>query len=219
MSLLLHAILAHDVRAPELTVVATERLVGVASAWDDEPLGRGDMLAHHEVVARLHDTHEACLPARFPTRLADADALRQLLLKREQPLLGALERVRGRAELAVTVLWTALPTVEPMPATTPGRQYLLARQQALNSADAQRSAAHALAEAIERVVGAELVEAQRKVCPTPQIALSLALLVARAAAAGVAQRVTDIEDRDGVRILVNGPWPPYTFVDPDMKEG
>jgi hypothetical protein len=177
------------------------------------------MLAHHEVVARLHEAHDACLPARFPTRLADSDALRQLLLKREKPLLAALERVRGRAELAITAVWTAEPATEPMPETTPGRQYLVSRQRAFHSADAQRATATALAEAIEHTVGTELVEAQRKLCPTAAIALSLALLVPRSAAAAIARRVLGIEDRDGVRILVNGPWPAYTFVDPDMKEG
>jgi hypothetical protein len=221
MSLLLHAILPADALTAELTTVATELLVGVATACDDAPrtLGRADMLAHHALVARLHEANDACLPVRFPTHLADAEALRQLLLTREAALLAALERVRGRAELAVTVLWTSVPATEPIAETTPGRQYLLARQQAFQSADAQRATATAVAEEIERQVGPELVEAQRNVCPTAAVALSVALLVPRLAALSVAARIGTIEDRDGVRILVNGPWPPYTFVDADMKEG
>jgi hypothetical protein len=43
------------------------------------------------------------------------------------------------------------------------------------------------------------------------VALSAALLVPRASAENVRKRIARTEQ--DVRILINGPWPPYTFAD------
>ncbi|HEY3063969.1 MAG TPA: GvpL/GvpF family gas vesicle protein [Chloroflexota bacterium] len=212
MSLLLHAIVPADPAAPRPACVSTDRLSACATDWDQRPLTRAEMLAHHGLVSRLHVEHEACLPARFPTVVADAAALRALLVRREPELLGNLERVRGRTELAVTAVWTQQSAAEPMASTTPGRQYLLQRQRDFHSADAQRAIAAEIADAVERALGADVVEAQRKLCPRPDTALSLALLVPRAGAQQLVERVPDADELRGVRILVNGPWPPYSFV-------
>jgi hypothetical protein len=54
-----------------------------------------------------------------------------------------------------------------------------------------------------------VVEAKHSLCPSDEIGLSSALLVAEANALAVAKRCRDL--RESVRILVMGPWPPYTF--------
>jgi hypothetical protein len=211
MSLLLHAIVPADgARAPEgATSVLAGRLVAIASDHDGgRTLGRPEMLAHHELVAELHADHDACLPARFPTLLADGDALKDVLERRETELRAALERVRGRSELAVTALWTHPAQREPVAADTPGRRYLLERQQAQQL----RTAASAIADGIERALGADLIDARRRVCPRAGVAVSSAVLVPSARASELAERVLSTEGLPDVRILVNGPWPPYSFV-------
>src|SRR3954452_23789597 len=108
MTLLLRAILPSDtVASPDGAVrVATEALLAIASPHDPgQKFDRAAMLAHHELVAQLHASSEACLPARFPTLVQDAEAIRGLLERNEPELCATLERVRGRSELAVTVLW------------------------------------------------------------------------------------------------------------------
>src|SRR5690242_16015061 len=99
--MLLHAIVpAEAVVDPKgMVQVYTPRLCACASAVEV------DMLQHHRNVEWLHAASGACLPVRFPTRVESAEALRELLEKHEAELLAALERVRGRCELAVTAAW------------------------------------------------------------------------------------------------------------------
>jgi len=222
MPLLLHAIVPADgAHAPDGVVsIEAGRLAAIASAHESaRPLGRADMLAHHGRVAELHTQHNACLPARFPTLIANGDALRELLQRREPELLAALDRVRGRSELAVTAVWdnSAETRTEPVQAGTPGRRYLLERQQAFHSADRQREEAASVARAIETTIADELVEAQRNLCPRPDTALSLSLLVPTRKAAELHERILSNGAPPGVRILVLGPWPAYSFVALAMK--
>ena len=173
---------------------------------------RGDLEGHHRVVSDVFALVDGCLPARFPTTLADETALRALLLRRHAGLQSALERVRGCAELALTATWTtASEPVGGVEAPTPGRQYLLERQAALARSERRLARAQALADELEACAGADLVAARRRLCPSPDIALSLALLVKRPAAELLEARLP--RAAEDVRILVNGPWPPYTFAD------
>ena len=197
MPLLLHAVVpAEDMalRQPLLGTVAGP-LLGIATAEDT------DMLEHHRVVQELHEHFSACLPARFPTYVEDAETLRTLLTDREEALCAALERVRGRSELAVTAMWTRVPTVAD---GGPGRRYLLQRQW-------QQRVAREVADELERVARPEAQSVQRALNPRPGTAVSLAVLVPRESTAVVVKRLSGLEPQDGVRILVSGPWPPYSF--------
>ncbi len=200
-------------RGQPLIVVRHADLAAYASSFGApaENFGRADLIAHHEIISRLAAEMDV-LPARFPTWLADEEALRRELDRRRGDLGEALARVRGRVELAVTAIWTEAPGELPLPeATTPGRKYLLGRQQAFSGSDKRRARARALAHETERLTGDDLVEVRHQVCPSATVALSSAVLVPRANAEAVKIRLARGE-RD-VRILINGPWPPYTFAD------
>jgi hypothetical protein len=215
MRLLLHAITSPETAADAHTGLRGQALVRVddsglvawATVLDDTggPFSRRDLLEHHEIVSRLHAQVEACLPARFPTWLAD-----NTVGERRDELLSALERVRGRCEVAVTAVWNA-PEEESAPAddSPPGVSFLRARQRYFAGSDRRRERAGELAAEIERSVGSSLVEVRARVCPSAVVGLSMALLLPRSEAADVIARVPCAQ-RD-VRILVNGPWPPYTF--------
>jgi hypothetical protein len=176
---------------------------------------RLDLIHHHEIVSQIHARADACLPARFPTCLADEAALRREIERRAAALSAALERVRGRSELAVTGVWLAgLAGGAPQAASHndtegPGTHYLLARQRAIAGSDRRRARATEIAAETEALAGDLLVAAHRTVCPSPRLAFSSALLVPRDAAGGLSSRLS--RAREDVRILVNGPWPPYTF--------
>jgi hypothetical protein len=171
------------------------------------------LLSHHEVVTLLHEQLDAAVPARFPTWVADGEALRRVMADKHNQLSASLTRVRGRVELSLTAIWltdddegAAAPE-----AATPGRRYLLQRRQAFAGSDRRRQRAGELAEQVERLVGPDLIERQRQVCPSRTIALTMSLLVPRSRAPDVKARLGRLEP--DVRILVNGPWPPYSFVD------
>jgi hypothetical protein len=221
MRLLLHAVTTTEpaalspigLRGQPLIVVRHAEMSAYASRFDApvEHFGRADLLAHHDIVSALSAQIDV-LPARFPTWLADEQALRGELERRQADFGAALERVRGRVEIAVTALWTDDPDDQrPPEAPTPGRKYLLGRQQAFTGGDRRRARGRQLADEMERLVGNDLVEIRHQVCPSPSVALSSAVLVPRASAENVRKRITRAEQ--DVRILINGPWPPYTFAD------
>ena len=188
------------------------------SAWvcptdDDATFGRADLLAHHQAVSRIHDHADGALPARFPTQM-DEVAVRSVLEARQAEYAVALERIAGRVELAVTAVWTDdasidRPSSAPDPATRPGTSYLRTRREAFAVSDDRRARATRLAEQLEAIAGADLVASKRQLCPSPTVALSEALLVPRGVAEVLTARLAP--QTLGLRILVNGPWPPYTF--------
>jgi Gas vesicle synthesis protein GvpL/GvpF len=170
------------------------------------------MLEHHAIVERLHASFSACLPARYPSRVDDEAALRVLLEKHEQQLLKSFERVRGRTELAVTAVWTAAEQeAAPLTEASPGKSYLLQRQREFAAADAERRRAAAVAEKLEALLAPLAVETERALVPRAGVAVSIAVLVERQNEAAVRDRIDSGGERDGVRILVSGPWPPYSF--------
>jgi hypothetical protein len=223
VSLLLHAITPIEPAAPSLAGLRGQPVIAVdeqgLTAWttdfDEAPgqLTRDDLLAHHGLISQLHESLASVVPARFPTWVADAHALRRLIGSRRGELSSALDTVRGCAELSVTAVWlTDDDDAASVPeAATPGRRYLLERRQAFAGSDRRRQRAREVADQIERLVGPDLVESQRRVCPSTAVAASMALLVPRLRAVEIMARLPPVES--GVRILVNGPWPPYSFVD------
>jgi hypothetical protein len=228
VNLLLHAITAADavdappagMRGQPLVRIEVEGIAAWASQFPDAPgqLTRADLMGHHELVTTLHERLNGAIPARLPTWLADGESLQRLLSDGRSDLAATLDRIHGKSEIALTAVWTAadedLPEPEPGPEpepATPGRRYLLGRQRALAGSDRKRRRSRELADQLEHLAGSELVEVRRQVCPSTTIALSAALLVPRASASRVKARLRRIEP--DVRILVNGPWPPYSFVE------
>src|SRR3954469_5654106 len=107
MTLLLHAIVPAEPLAVEAPLVAIHAgpLIGYVS------VDGTDMHEHHRRGMLLHERFSACLPARFGSTFADAEALRVLLTEQQGALCEALARVRGLCELAVSAVWLAEPAV------------------------------------------------------------------------------------------------------------
>lgn len=220
MRLLLHAITSPpEARAVDvqglhgavLTRVDVSGLTAWSTALADAPASytRDDMLEHHRVVSEIFARVDACLPARFPT-LLDPPKLDALVRERQDGLISQLDIVRGACELAITAVWSSPDAPLPIPADlAPGRRYLLARQQTLAASEQRRSRANALADDLERELADTPRDTRREVCPSVRVALSYAVLLALADVAMVEQRIPRLAP--GVRILVSGPWPPYTF--------
>jgi Gas vesicle synthesis protein GvpL/GvpF len=175
-----------------LIAVREVDLIAWATDTADEQLTRQDLLAHQAIVERIFGATNACLPARFGTPVTP-----ELLKARHAELVKALDRVAGGVELAVTALWTH---EAPPPRT--GTAYLRARAQEIETAER-------LAKQVETACGEHIVQVEHHILPSREIALRSALLVSRDRVMTVTQRLP--REMRGVRILVNGPWPPYTF--------
>jgi Gas vesicle synthesis protein GvpL/GvpF len=217
--LLLHAIASADapfgrnvgLRGAPLHRVVDGALAAYATHFGAAPdLGRADLLANHEFLMRLDD----CLPVRFPTWFDDEPALRAYVRQHAARLLKALERLRGMCELAMTAVWTSalVEPHEPLSVATPGTRYLLERQRSVKGSELRRKRAIELRELLEHAAVDHAIEQKHHVWPSQSVALSSALLIPRSAADEFRARLLDaLGSQQDVRILVNGPWPPYTF--------
>jgi hypothetical protein len=220
MRLLLHAIatpepLDHGPSGPVHGAPVARIDAAAVTAWvssfanENPSFGREALLAEHDLLTALHQALEGCLPARFPTWI-DEEGLRAELDLRSTELTAALEHVRRRSELAVVALWTEAD--ERPPATLggpPGTGYLRQRQHAFAGSDRRRAQARALAQDLECTLGESLLDRQHTICPSAEVALSSSFLVPRDRAEALRGMLA--QPRENVRILVNGPWPPYTF--------
>jgi hypothetical protein len=177
---------------------------GRLCAWVDEVpavMDRAALLEHHRVVEGLGE----CLPVRFGTVVEGEAALVEMLRGREEELLARLERVAGKRELAVTGLWLS---EEPAAAAAggPGRRYMEARRARARRAERARG----LAEEVARLAGVAEEDARHVVAPSGGVAFSSALLVEAGAAQSIKAKIEALEMAE-LRLLVHGPWPPYTF--------
>lgn len=212
-------------------ITAPDPALGLwATGWDGPPgpLGREDAFGHHAIVAAIAAVGP-CLPVRFGSWLPDEAAAIDLLTGREEAFRAALGRVTGRSELAVTLLWRESPVVAgrghavpapPVGAAGAGRRFLEARRLDQAETEARRSAAEVLAGdivALLRDLGTPPADIRHETCPTSEVALSLSALIPTAEASGVKDALSRLAGGSaGVRGVVSGPWPPYSFT-PDLS--
>jgi hypothetical protein len=159
---------------------------------------------HHERVVEAIMATRAVLPLRFGTQLEHEEQLTALLAARGGELTRSLERVRGKTELGVRVIPVPPPSGGGDDEST-GRGYLLAR------VDAHRQRQDALRD-VHAALGA-LAEASciRQPGAAPAILVAAYLVDS--------ERVTEFRRQahrlvgrpPGTRMMVTGPWPPYSF--------
>jgi Gas vesicle synthesis protein GvpL/GvpF len=173
--------------------IAEGPLLAVASRFErlpDEPAV--DSLWAHERVVEAVQAQRAVLPVRFGTREPDEAGVRAGLASRREPLLAALERVRGRVELAVRA---TAPARRPRD----GREYLRRRRGAAELHESLASLAVAARRRPEHGPG-ELLRASYLV-EEPQLA-SFRANVERLG-----------REHPEAALLCTGPWPAYSFVE------
>lgn len=220
MSLLLHAITAGRLADPppgprgaDLEFVDLGAL-GLWASAEPASASRDDVFEHHRVVERLCEARP-CLPIRFGTRADDVEAARRLLAPREAELVQQLERVGLRRELAVTLLWTdaaARPGRGHVTAGESGRSFLERKQRDQEAQAARRRTAEALARRLEEGLASEQADVRHAYCPSAEVALSTAVLARPGEELHLKEKAVKVAAAlDGVRAVVSGPWPPYTF--------
>lgn len=218
MSLLLRAIVARDVAAAAgelaLVTVAATSLAALASRWEATgAAGEEELLEHHRIVQAVF-ARVPCLPARFGSVFADADALRARLALREDDLAAQLARLGHRCELAITCAWrdsgAALPATSA--AAQSGRAYL---ERGVARARTQKERQQRADEIVARLLGVLAVEPafiRHRTCPRPAVAVSMSALVTRDEIDGISSRLERLGAQlPDVTTVVQGPWAPYTF--------
>ena len=178
-------------------------------------LDRQDAFAHHRVVEEICAA-QTFLPVRFGTVFATADAARDSLRERAEELRGALTLVDGKRELAVTLLWRDAPTAAvpaELSSVGPGTRFMEERRAHYEAENWRRRRAAELAASLVAELAVERELVWHEICTSAHVAVSLAVLVpsdqAERRKKMLAQASARLADVTGV---VNGPWPPYTFV-------
>jgi hypothetical protein len=163
-----------------------------------------DALFEHERVVESLMAERAVLPMRFGTRPPSADSVREELAARRDELLEALDRVRGRVELAVRALQPAArAAAATSPASASGSEYLRARVAGASTLTALHEPLAALAVAArwwpERAPG----EPRR-----------ISYLVDESAVADFRSAVERLQrEHPEAALLCTGPWPAYSFAE------
>ncbi len=164
------------------------------------PLSVEALRAHEAAVRRIAEATEACLPARFGAASNDDETLRRELTQRAPELLEALALVRGREQMTLRVHGPGAPA--PLIASAgSGTRYLEERRRArkLPELDPLRTALAAL-------VRAERTERHSE----PGLLASVYHLIDKGSSAEYA-RIADKTRLEGLRVLVSGPWPAWSF--------
>jgi hypothetical protein len=212
-------------------------VVGLAPS-DDVVRPTPDHLLRHEQAVEAIRAGSPALPVRFGTVLANDDAVKRALTDRYDVLLDDLTRLGDAVEVGVTALWrppsppsapdlraprleepasSALDT-EPIPQRT-GASYLRARLAEHQHASQQRARAAIIAADLDSALLPHALESRRALCPAPRLALRNAYLTdpAQVPAFQAAFDAVRREHQD-VRLLLSGPWPPYSFVTPPNRD-
>lgn len=184
--------------------------------------------AHHEVVQTIA-RHDTVLPLRLATLYQDDDRAREALAARRGVFAERLALLHGRSEWGVKVyVSSAGPPQDgaaagPANTTTlgPGKAYLRRRRAQHTVQETHYRNAQAAAENIEALAARYTTHrvrhpAQRGALAGPEEnVLNDAYLVpddrAQSFRTALAAVAVDI---DGVRVVVTGPWAPYSFAMP-----
>jgi hypothetical protein len=218
MSLLLRAIVAEDDVAVgaelALVTVPTTSVAALASPWAATgAAGEAELLEHHRIIQAIF-AHVPCLPARFGSVFADAEALRARLALREKDLAAQLARLGHRCEVAITCAWrdTAATLPSATPAAQSGRAYLergVARERTQKE---RQQRADAIVARLLGVLAVEPAFIRHRTCPRPAVAVSMSALVTRDEIDGLSSRLERLGAQlPDVTTIVQGPWAPYTF--------
>jgi len=184
-----------------------------------------EAVLRHEAIVEAVRRRSAALPVRFGTAFPDAASVASALAGRHESLAADLDRVGDKLEMSLTALWAEPPLVdrgdwseEGGPAQGSrgaGARYLRARADELQRTEVLKERARQAARALDLALGARALERREKLLPTPRIAVRTAYLLEPADADAFREAVEALRGvRADLRLLLSGPWPPYSFVEP-----
>jgi Gas vesicle synthesis protein GvpL/GvpF len=234
-----YAIVARDTEVPagltglgdgELSTVVWGSLAAVTSPLAPCGLRRTteNVLRHGAVVEGLQQRGPT-LPVRFGTVVADAETLARTLSERHVELTADLARLGDKVEFGLTVLWDRPPGDDAArsngpidddgPANSPGTRYLRARLAVSRRDAARQEAARTIARELDVALGSQVLDRRCSIAPTDRLAVRASFLI-EPSRFGPCQQAIDAvrRRRPDLRVLLSGPWPPYSFVSRDRTD-
>jgi len=212
-------------------LIAGGSAAAVVSEHEAAPKPEAEILLRHARVVEQVMTMRPVLPARFGTGAFDEPEVRDRLAAPALP--DALDRVRGRLELAVRVVSTAdvphadEPQPVPQPSRPPDQQPSRTGREHLARLAARGASADRRHQQDDERMTSALTRLERladDVVPrplgSPRVLWHAALLVPavdrEAFETAVGEVAADLAP--DLAVLCTGPWPPYSFT-PDQTGG
>ncbi|MFN8636747.1 MAG: GvpL/GvpF family gas vesicle protein [Chloroflexota bacterium] len=228
-----YAIIRHDGVLPsgltglgdsELSTVASGRLAAVAGPLPPGGLQRSteSVLRHGAIVEALQQCGPT-LPVRFGTVVPDAEAVVCALEERHPELYSALTWLGDKVEIGLTVLWDHLPDDDdprskgsPDDDGTehgPGARYLRRRLVVARREEARRQIARTIVRELDAALGTLVLDRRCSLAPTERLAIRAAFLIEPIRFDACRHAIAEVRERHpDLRVLVSGPWSPYSFV-------
>ena len=190
---------------------------------------RRHLAAHHQLLRSLMDEGRAVLPVSFGVVAQDAEALRRILSLNEDALQEQIERVAGKVEMGLRVVWDVPNVFQYIVDMHPelralrdrlfrgGREPTQDEKIALGSRFGQLveedRAAHT--ETVREVLEEGGFEIKENGPRDESEVMNLACLIGRDRQDAFEEAVLEAAKRfdDNYAFDYNGPWPPYAFVD------
>jgi hypothetical protein len=208
--------------SPALTMVPCGGLAAVTERIDDERAAPTlDAVLRHEAVVEAVLRRGRALPVRFGTVFPDARSVAAALADRYEALTSDLDRLGDKVELSLSALW-ATGGDEAGRSSPPretashgaGATYLHARAADLRREDQLKVRAAEVARDLDRTLGPLALERRHSLLPSPAVAVRVAYLLDSARVGAFRAAVEDMRDaRAEPRLVLTGPWPPYSFVE------
>lgn len=223
-----------------LTLVPWKAIAAVTSMMADSSVQpRAALLVRHAAVVEMICQCMPALPARFGMVLPNAVAVVHALEERYDLLRADLTRIGGKQEIAVTVLWEgAEDSIEENLTDTSvrdtasmeygsaeeqgrGRRYLLARKEVYQHDQTIREKAQALTADLDMSLKSYAYEGRCEIQTRPQLNVRATYLLAPEMVPRVRNALALYqEEHRALRLLVTGPWPPYSFISsPGVVQG
>jgi hypothetical protein len=186
---------------------------------------RENVFAHERVVQRVLQ-YVTPLPFRFGT-IVTTEKLEGYVEANRAALLRSMEHVRDSVEMSVKIIWNAeevrrtrpgaeapggASVEDEQPSLGKGAAYLVARQREILGDALLKERAEELAAWLTNRVGDAASDQDVRLRPAEALVVRAAYLVERARLHDYQERMEAARrERQGLRFLTSGPWPPYSF--------
>lgn len=205
----------------DLTMVSYRTLGAVTRSSNESAGLTVKAVLDHETIVEAVRQQGPALPVRFGTVFPDAASLASALSGQYESLTADLHRLGNKVELALTALWVSPPSeratsvavVSESLAPLCGRSYLYDRAADLRTREGLKEKAAVAARELDRELSTLAIERRISLLPTSRIAARLTYLVDTSLVDGFRAAFERVRGTsDDVRMLLTGPWPPYSFV-------
>jgi len=211
----------HPIGVAAITALVSDVMPGGANRTVE------NALAQHEVVSHALACFPAVLPCRFGTVVRDDAEVVRLLATRYPRLNACLDTVQGKVEVGIRALLEERDSEESGPVAscvrqgrTPGERYLLGKTSQYRESLALEEQATRLTRALQEATSpcVEAIKVERSSL-RKGLLLTLCCLVDRGNLTPFKQGYALWGRRyPRVRLLLTGPWAPYSFVDVHLTE-